>query len=148
MKKASNSLLAKIRAVNAVNAEVNRLAPLFRAYFVPFFGQRVTKIDGTLRRSVSAGLPKTSFHIYSPHVGCFTVKTHETVDGIVHYGEAHFYAFTESHEGICEGLKWEWVDHKTDYCAETILATRKKIEKLREELSALESEVSSFARVY
>jgi len=148
MKNPSPALLAKIRVINAVNAEVNRLAPLFRAYFAPYIGQKVTKADNSLRKSVAAGLPKSSFQVYSPHVGCFVVKTHEVVDGITQYGEAYFYAFNESREGICEGLKWEWIDYKSDHNAETVLATREKLEKLRDEVRALESEVSPFNHVY
>lgn len=148
MKNPSNALLAKIHAVNAVNAEINRLAPLYRAHFAPHVGERVTTNDGSLRKSAAKGLPSSSLQMFSPHKGCFVVKTHKIADGVAHYAENYFYAFTESREGICEPLKWEWVDYKTNYSAQEIMATREKIDKLRAELSDLESEVNPFANVY
>ena len=39
-------LQAKVEAVNQVNAEINRIAPLFREAVKPFIGKKVLKVGG------------------------------------------------------------------------------------------------------
>lgn len=151
MSYASQHLAAKVAATNAANAEVNRLAPLYRALFAQYIGAKVVKADNSLLAAIKAKLPEAApgFQVYSPHVGCFVIKTsRQTVDGIAHYAEPYFYAFTlDTHAGnVCQALAHEWEPLKTGYTVEGIQDLRAKVEAAEEVARNLASELGNFGK--
>jgi len=147
MKNHPSLLAARVAAMNAAHAEVNRLAPIYRAIFAEYIGQKVTKADGSLLAKIKARLPESSLQVYSPHVGCFVVKTSASYgDHFCTYAEPYFYAFTENrHAGhICEKLGHEFEPFRADYTAEEVCQLRKTAEEAREAARNAESACSPF----
>lgn len=131
-------LAARVAAVNRANAEVNRLAPLYREAIKPFLGKVVIKADGLYTAKVKAVFPLAtvdfpSYFVYSLYLGCFTVKTFESYGNYsCVYAEPAFYAFTVNREGIAEPLAHEFVPLRTDYTVAEIEAARVRVEELEE----------------
>jgi len=145
MKNHPSALAAKVAATNAANAEVNRLAPLYRAIFAEYIGQKVTKADGSLLAKIQARLPSSPLQVYSPHVGCFVVKTHEQSNGIAYYVEPYFYAFTVNRQtGLCEALQWAFEPYRADYTPEAIQALRQKTAAAEKAFDDAKSELGTF----
>ena len=145
MKNHSSALAAKVAAVNAANAEVNRLAPLYRALFAEYIGQKVTKADGSLLAKIQARLPASSLQVFSPHVGCFVVKTYEQSNGIAYYAEPYFYAFTVNRQtGFAEALQWDFEPYRADYTPEAIQALRQKTAAAEKAFDDAKSELGTF----
>ncbi len=149
--KHASALSAKVAATNAANAEVNRLAPLYRALFAQYIGAKVVKADNSLLAAIKTKLPTPSpgFQVYSPHVGCFVVKVcvpygeHSCV-----YAEPYFYAFTlDRHAGcVCQALGHEWEPLKADYTVEGVQSLRAEVEKAEEALRELSSGLGPFTK--
>lgn len=126
----STALAARCAAFNAAHAEINRLAPLYRAAFAKFHGQHVTTAGGDYLAKIRKTLPPASpdVQIYSPHVGCFVVKVWTSDGHCAHYAEPYFYAFSKNHDGTTAPLAWEFEPYKTDYTPEGIAEARKAAE--------------------
>jgi len=146
MKNHPSLLAAKVAATNEANAEVNRLAPLYRALFAEYISQKVTKADGSLLAKVKARLPASPLQVYSPHVGCFVVKTSASYgDHFCTYAESYFYAFTVNRQtGFAEPLQWEFEPYRADYTPEAIQALRQKTAAAEKAFDDAKSELGAF----
>ena len=146
MKTYSTPLLARCAAFNAAHAEINRLAPLYRAAFAPFHGQSVTTASGDYLAKIRKTLPAASpdVQIYSPHVGCFVVKVCTSDGNHAHYAEAYFYAFSKAHDGTAEALKWDFEPYRTDFTPEGVEAARVALRAAKDAVSKAESAVAPF----
>lgn len=142
----STALAARCAAFNATHAEINRLAPLYRAAFSAFHGQHVTTAAGDYLAKIRKTLPAASpdVQIYSPHVGCFVVKTWATGGNSTHYAEAYFYAFSKAQDGTAEALKWEFEPYRTDFSPESVQAARAVLKAAKDAVSKAESAVAPF----
>jgi hypothetical protein len=151
---ASQHLAAKVAAINAAHAETNRLAPLYRALFARYIGAKVTKADGSLLAAIAKQLPEAApgFQVFSPHVGCFVVKTSRQTApdsngfSIAHYAEPYFYAFTlDRHAGnVCQALRHEWEPLRADYTVEGVQEIRAKVEEAEETARKLAADLGPF----
>lgn len=146
MKTYSTALAARCAAFNIAHAEINRLAPLYRAAFSAFHGQHVTTAAGDYLAKVRKTLPAASpdVQIYSPHVGCFVVKVCTSSGNSAHYAEAYFYAFSKNHDGTAAPLAWEFEPYRTDFSPESVQAARAALKEAKEAVDRAESAVAPF----
>lgn len=143
----STSLAAKVAAFNRANTEANRLAPLYRAAMQQFIGLRVTTASGEYLAKVSKVFPVASdgVQVFSPHKGCFVVKTCERyAEHSCIYAEAYFYAFSIGPDGTANEPQSEFSPLRTDYTSEEITRLRAIAEQAREAARQAENACAPF----
>lgn len=137
------ALSARCEALNALNVEINRLAPLYRELFSKYIGQKVTKADGSLLEKIKSNLPKSDFFAYCPHVGCFLFRIRYGKEGFGKHEEHYFYAF-EIRNGRCEQIRSEFVPFKTDWNPVEVMKLRTELDLKQSEIRKIESELGVF----
>lgn len=145
--KHTTALAARVAAFNRAHAEVNRLAPLYRAAVAPFIGRKVITAAGDYTAAIRKVFPAAdpSVQVYSPHKGCFVVKTCEPYgDHTCVYAESYFYAFTVAHDGTAEPLAHPFEPLRTDYTVDSVTAARKAAEAAREAARQAENACGPF----
>ena len=145
----SSILAARVAAVNRAHSIFNEIAPLYRGAITPFLGQKVIKADGTYLEKVKKAFPVLSpsadAQVYSPHLGCFVVKTSENYsDHSCVYAEPYFYAFTVNQAGIAEPLKHEFEPFRTNYSAKLVEFAREEAEEAEETARLAKAECEPF----
>ena len=143
----ASPLAAKVAAVNAVAAEINRLSPLMIEALRPFIGKKVIKTtDRRFTAAVLAVLPAQAEGIerWLAHADsgiCFTIKTsRQTRDrncpegeqwGIAHYAEDWFYVGEVDSSGTLIKVLTPST-RRADWTEAGIVAARKAVEVARE----------------
>ncbi len=144
--KHTTALAARVAAFNRANAEINRLAPLYRAAVAPFIGRKVITAAGEYTAAIRKVFPAhPSVNVYSPHKGCFTVKVCEAYgDHSCVYAEPYFYAFTVAHDGTAEALTHPFEPLETAFTVDGVTAARKAAEDARKAARQAENACGPF----
>ncbi len=141
------ALAARVAAFNKAHAEINRIAPLYRAALAPFIGQHITTAQGEYLAKVKKTFPASPLQVFSPHKGCFVVKVCEPYgDHTCVYAEPYFYACTVSHNGNAEALSHEFEPLRTDYTVESVQDAREAAEVAREAARQAENACAPFGQ--
>ena len=148
MKLHKNKLAAKVFAVNAVNAEINRIAPLFLEAFRPLVGQKIMKVGGVMEKFAKL-IPARSpsiHHFYrnpSDYTLSFTVKDCQSLEGYgcVYY-EGTFYV-GDVPNGVLSKL-YEFTPLRTDYTEAEILEARAEVEAAKNSVLTAQHKLFSF----
>ncbi len=142
-------LEAKVEAVNQVNAEINRVAPLFRAAVKPFIGKKVLKVGG-FTEQLKKVFPEIKAWQWYRNGSDYSLSI--TIRACIGYGE-HFACYHDNsfYFGDVDKQTLTKVDEnftplKCDYTAEEVREKRKAVEIAQDALRAAENALYPFPR--
>lgn len=147
-------LQAKVEAVNQVNAEINRVAPLFQQAVKPFIGKKVLKTGGFTEqiKKVFPEIKAWQWYINrSDYSLSITIRACTTYDSKTEqkcyacYHENSFY-FGDVEKQILTKVEEFNPSLKCDYTQEEIIEKRKNLEIAQDKLREAEGELYPFPR--
>lgn len=145
-------ILAKIKAVNAANAEAMRLYPILAQILRPFVNQKIVKIDGSFLEKIRKLLPEiphTSFlsvyKIQSDYSIAFGIRAWASIEN--HPMASSYYETTvyigkiegQTLIGICEPP-----EARPDWELENVLDLCKQADNARAVVREIESKLGPF----
>ena len=147
-------LQAKVEAVNQVNAEINRIAPLFREAVKPFIGKKVLKVGG-FTEQLKKVFPEIKAWQWYRHCSDYSLSitiractsydsTRET-NCFACYHENTFY-FGDVENQVLTKVDENFTPLKCDYTVEEIQEKRKNLEIAQDALRKAESALYPFPR--
>jgi hypothetical protein len=143
------NLEAKVEAVNQVNAEINRVAPLFREAVKPFIGKKVLKAGG-FTEQLKKVFPEIKAWQWYRNGSDYSLSI--TIRACINYGEhyacyheASFY-FGEVKDQVLVGVECDSALRKCDYTPEYVREKRKALDDATEAMRKAEFELSPFSR--
>jgi len=151
-------LEAQVATRNSVNQTANKLQLRLTDLLRPYIGQKIikttpyrsaTKKISTILDPIQAELHLRGFRLVFDWSFQYTVyatldKTYRVSESAVDYVKRDIYICL-IRDGILEGFR-EFEPARTDYTAEEVTETRKKIAALEKQVSDLKSSITEFSR--
>jgi hypothetical protein len=148
-------LAAKVKAVNRVHAEANRLYPILANYFAQFVGQKIVKQDGGLLHKIDRDLPalpegwagRGEIQVWrhgSHHTLSWGIRASEHVSDEQGNTSYEIVLYVGDLEGAVLAKLYQAPQYRADFTAEEIASGRERLEQAKKVVSQIEGTLHPF----